>query len=70
MQSLALTGNPDFQTGFNLMLCYFALGDSEKMKRGFSRLITIPIPGMAEDEDDDEVTPPFPFSGCTCTWIR
>ena len=36
-------GSPDFQTGFNLILCYFALGDADKMKRGFSKLLSIPI---------------------------
>mmetsp|Transcript_1508 Transcript_1508/g.1896 ORF Transcript_1508/g.1896 Transcript_1508/m.1896 type:complete len:170 (+) Transcript_1508:836-1345(+) len=47
-------GNPDFQTGFNLILCYLALGDGEKMKRGFSKLLSIPIQGMSEfDEDND-----------------
>jgi hypothetical protein len=29
-----MTGQPEFQTGFNLIICYFALGDTEKMKRG------------------------------------
>jgi intraflagellar transport protein 88 len=46
--------NPDFQTGFNLILCYFALGDADKMKRGFNRLLSIPIQGVAEDEDEEE----------------
>jgi intraflagellar transport protein 88 len=38
-----MQGSPDFQTGFNLILCYLAIGDSEKMKRGFSKLLSIPI---------------------------
>lgn len=46
-------GNPDFQTGFNLILCYLALGDSEKMKRGFAKLLTIPIEGMGEEEEEE-----------------
>jgi intraflagellar transport protein 88 len=36
-------GNPDFQTGFNLILCYLALGDGDKMKKAFSKLLSIPI---------------------------
>jgi intraflagellar transport protein 88 len=47
-------GNPDFQTGFNLILCYLALGDGEKMKRGFSKLLSIPIQGMSEDDEAPE----------------
>jgi len=47
-------GNPDFQTGFNLILCYLALGDSEKMKRGFSKLLSIPIQGMGDDDEEPE----------------
>ncbi len=44
----------DFQTGFNLILCYYALGDAEKMKRGFNKLLGIPVPGANEDEDEEE----------------
>lgn len=31
----------DFPAAFNLMLCYFAMGDREKMKKGFQRLLTL-----------------------------
>ena len=44
-------GSADLQTGFNLLLCYFALGDKERMRRGFSRLISARQIG-AGDEDD------------------
>lgn len=37
--------------GFNLVLCYFALGDREKMKRGFQRLISL-NPIAVEQNDD------------------
>jgi len=47
-------GNPDFQTGFNLILCYVALGDAEKMKRGFTKLLSVPIPGMGDDDEEPE----------------
>jgi intraflagellar transport protein 88 len=46
-------GNPDFQTGFNLILCYLALGDAEKMKRGFSKLLAIQD-GAGDDEEEPE----------------
>lgn len=46
-------GSADFQTGFNLILCYLALGDAEKMKRGFSKLLTIPIAGMVDEEEEE-----------------
>ncbi|CAE7861098.1 Ift88 [Symbiodinium microadriaticum] len=29
----------DFMTGFNLILCYYALGDKDKMKSGFLKLL-------------------------------
>ena len=39
----------DFKTGFHLVLCYYAMADREKMKRGFQQLVDIPLD--AEDED-------------------
>ena len=30
-------GSPDFQTGFNLILCYYALGDADKVRSEPSR---------------------------------
>jgi len=41
----------DFQTGFNLIVCYYALGDPEKMKKWFAKMLTLDIPGMEEDEE-------------------
>ena len=40
---------PDFQTGFNLILCYYALGDRDKMKRTFQKLLSIDL--KIDDED-------------------
>ena len=40
---------PGFKTGFNLILCYFALGDREKMKRAFQKLLTVDL--KMDDED-------------------
>jgi len=49
-----MEGNADFQSGFNLIICYYALGDSDKMRRGFTRLLSIPILGMSEEEEEEE----------------
>jgi len=51
-----MEGNADFQSGFNLIICYFALGDSDKMRRGFTQLLSIPISGMGEEEEEEEET--------------
>lgn len=44
----------DFMTGFNLILCYFALGDKDKMKSGFLKLLNIEQVGL-EDFDEEEL---------------
>ena len=49
-----MNASPDFQTGFNLILCYYALGDTEKMRRGFNKLLAIPMQGQEGDEDEEE----------------
>jgi intraflagellar transport protein 88 len=41
---------PDLKTGFNLLLCYYALGDRIKMKQCFMDLLKIPL----RIPDDDE----------------
>ncbi|KAJ1345014.1 hypothetical protein BSLG_000529 [Batrachochytrium salamandrivorans] len=46
-----MEGNPDHHTGFNLILCYFAIGNKDKMKRGFEKIISIP-PSMIEQHDE------------------
>ncbi len=40
---------PNFVTGFNLILCYFALGDQDKMKKTFQKLLTVDL--KIDDED-------------------
>lgn len=42
--------SPDYQTGYNLALAYFALGDKERLKKAFLRLISIPHQ-IIEQED-------------------
>lgn len=37
-----LGGHPDALTAFNLILCHYALGDAEKMRRGFQKLVALP----------------------------
>ncbi|RLN65394.1 hypothetical protein BBJ29_008166 [Phytophthora kernoviae] len=48
-----MEGNADFQSGFNLIICYYAIGEHEKMRRGFTNLITIPMEGMSEEEEEE-----------------
>ena len=43
-----------FLQGFNLLLCYYALGDKDKMKKGFQKLLTVNL-GI-DDEDKYTVT--------------
>ncbi|XP_057563291.1 intraflagellar transport protein 88 homolog isoform X7 [Hippopotamus amphibius kiboko] len=45
---------PDLKAGFNLILSYFAVGDREKMKKAFQKLIAVPL---EIDEDDRYVSP-------------
>mmetsp|Transcript_18157 Transcript_18157/g.21753 ORF Transcript_18157/g.21753 Transcript_18157/m.21753 type:complete len:774 (-) Transcript_18157:386-2707(-) len=42
---------PDMPTGFNLVVCFYALGDKEKMKKSFVRLLTIMAPETENDEE-------------------
>ena len=48
----------DSQTGFNLIVCYYARGDKDKMKKGFLQLLSVPLFG------DEEVSVPKPSSQC------
>lgn len=47
-----MAGSPDIQTAFNLMVCLFARGDKEKMRRHFLKMLTIEIRGMSEQDDE------------------
>ena len=40
---------PDPRTGLNLILCYYAMLDREKMKRAFQKLLTV---DLKLDDDD------------------
>lgn len=39
----------NFKTGFNLILCYSAMGDRDKMRSGFAKLLTVEL--NVDDED-------------------
>ena len=45
-----MDGSPDLQTGFNLVLCHYAAGEKERMRKAFSQLLSVRELGM-EDED-------------------
>ncbi|CAD7927124.1 unnamed protein product [Amoebophrya sp. A120] len=45
----------DFMTGFNLLLCYHALGDKEKMKQGFLKLLQIQQVGLDDPEEEESL---------------
>lgn len=45
----------DFMTGFNLILCYYALGDKDKMKSGFLKLLNIEQAGLEDFDEEEEV---------------
>jgi intraflagellar transport protein 88 len=47
-----MNGSPDIQTGFNLLLCLYARGDKEKIKKHFTKMLSIPISGMTEHDEE------------------
>ncbi|KAK7938436.1 hypothetical protein WMY93_001762 [Mugilogobius chulae] len=40
---------PNIKAGYNLILCYFAIGDRDRMKTAFQKLISVPL--NIDDED-------------------
>lgn len=44
-----MSESPNIKTGFNLILCYYAIGDRERMKKAFQKLISVPL--GTDDED-------------------
>eukprot|EP00656_Telonema_subtile_P051715 TRINITY_DN702_c0_g1_i2.p1 TRINITY_DN702_c0_g1~~TRINITY_DN702_c0_g1_i2.p1 ORF type:complete len:883 (+),score=302.91 TRINITY_DN702_c0_g1_i2:200-2848(+) len=46
------SGVADFQSGFNLILCYYAHMHKDKMKKGFASLIELRQPQMDDAEED------------------
>lgn len=49
-----MESSPDLMTGFNLLLCYYGIGDTDKLKRTFSRLLSITVPGVPTEEDEEK----------------
>ena len=45
-----MNDTPDFDVGFNLLVCLYALSEKEKMRTWFQRLLMIDIPGIDEEE--------------------
>lgn len=48
-----MNDTPDFDVGFNLIVCLYALGEKEKMRTWFERLLMIDIPGAEEQEQEE-----------------
>ncbi|XP_030306665.1 intraflagellar transport protein 88 homolog isoform X1 [Calypte anna] len=46
--------SPNLKAGFNLILCYFAVGNGEQMKTAFQKLIAVPL---EVDYDDKYISP-------------
>ena len=49
-----LVGCGDVQTGFNLIVCYYALGDKDKMKKGLTGMLQLDEVRELKEDDDDE----------------
>uniref|UniRef100_A0A8D2J6P4 Intraflagellar transport protein 88 homolog n=2 Tax=Varanus komodoensis TaxID=61221 RepID=A0A8D2J6P4_VARKO len=45
-----MSTSPNLKAGFNLILCYFATGERDQMKKAFQKLIAVPL----EMDDDDK----------------
>lgn len=48
-----MNDTPDFDVGFNLIVCLYALGEKDKMRTWFERLLMIDIPGVDEEEQEE-----------------
>ena len=38
-----MTESPSFQTGFNLMVCHYAMGNKDGMKLAFQKMLTVDL---------------------------
>ena len=47
-----MVGSADIQTAFNLLLCLYVRGDKEKMKRHFIKMLSVPVMGMTDDDEE------------------
>ncbi|XP_062390468.1 intraflagellar transport protein 88 homolog isoform X1 [Sardina pilchardus] len=44
-----MSESPNIKSGFNLILCYYAIGDRDRMKKSFQKLISAPL-GIDEED--------------------
>ncbi|XP_015234356.1 PREDICTED: intraflagellar transport protein 88 homolog isoform X1 [Cyprinodon variegatus] len=44
-----MSESPNIKTGYNLILCYYAIRDRERMKQAFQKLISVPL-GIDDEE--------------------
>eukprot|EP01031_Cornospumella_fuschlensis_P030084 gene30084-36335_t len=51
-ETIMSQGAADIQSAFNLLLCLYARGDKDKIRKHFMRMLSIPIPGMTEDDEE------------------
>ena len=49
-----MNDTPEYDIGFNLIVCLYALGQKDKMRTWFERLLMMDIPGQ-EEEDQEEL---------------
>eukprot|EP01028_Stygiella_incarcerata_P013164 TRINITY_DN81579_c0_g1_i1.p1 TRINITY_DN81579_c0_g1~~TRINITY_DN81579_c0_g1_i1.p1 ORF type:complete len:850 (-),score=260.43 TRINITY_DN81579_c0_g1_i1:223-2508(-) len=54
---------PDIQTGMNLVLCTYALGDRDGMKRSFTRMLSVEPPSYLMGDEDEMESSSFIFHG-------
>lgn len=47
-----MNDSPEFDVGFNLIVCLYALGERDKMRTWFERLLMIDLPGVDEEEQE------------------
>ncbi|XP_068602171.1 intraflagellar transport protein 88 homolog [Brachionichthys hirsutus] len=50
-----MSESPNVKAGFNLILCYYAVGDRERMKKAFQKLVSVPL---GVDEEDKYTSSP------------
>ncbi|ORZ30140.1 hypothetical protein BCR44DRAFT_46917 [Catenaria anguillulae PL171] len=46
-----MESKPDHRAGFHLVVCYYALGEKDKMRRAFQRLVAVPYPKIETDPE-------------------
>jgi len=48
-----MNDTPEYDVGFNLIVCLFALGQKDKMRTWFERLLMMDVPGIEEEEQEE-----------------